>query len=160
MTACLVTVGVIITMEPAAALAHRIVMHGRGWRWHRSHHRRRVGRFERNDLFPVVFATATIGVLAAGTALGAPTVLAAGAGVTGYGIAYLVVHDLCLHGRLGGAPLVRGRYLGWLAAAHEVHHRFGAAPFGFLVPIVPSRHRAAVATLTVSGTRARTVNTS
>lgn len=147
-----------LAMEPFAALAHRAMMHRPlGWRWHRSHHARRGRRWEANDLFPVVFAAATIVVMA----LGGEEVRWAGAGVAAYGLAYALVHDVCIHGRLtGGRPLIAGRWLRWVARSHAVHHRTGGAPYGFLVPIVPARFRAATASLRVVGTRARAANTS
>jgi beta-carotene 3-hydroxylase len=148
-------------MEPAAALAHRRVMHRGGWRWHRSHHIARRGTFEKNDLFPVVAAASTIAVMAAASAADRRTVVAAGAGVSTYGLLYGLVHDVCVHGRLtGGEAVLPGRWLRWVAASHGVHHRTGGAPYGFLVPIVPARFRAATATLRGVGTRARVVNTS
>jgi beta-carotene 3-hydroxylase len=134
-----------LAMEPMAALLHRTVMHAIGWGWHRSHHQRRVGVLERNDLFPLVFAALTIIVMAIGAGTGLTDLVAAGAGVTAYGFAYLVVHDLCIHGRFVGAPVGRGRYVRWVRSAHRVHHLYGVAPYGFLSPIVPPelRRRAA-----------------
>jgi beta-carotene 3-hydroxylase len=155
----LIAVVAAVAMEPVAALAHRLVMHRRrGWAWHRSHHAARVpGRLEANDRFPVVFAGTTVLAMAAG----GRRVRIAGAGVAAYGAAYAVVHDVCIHGRLtGGAPLLRGRWLRRVADAHAVHHRWGEAPYGFLVPIVPARFRAATATLRAVGTRARVEKTS
>ena len=156
-----------VLMEPIAALTHRWLMHGRGWRWHRSHHATRGRRLEANDLFPMVFAVATIVVMAVGAAADRPLLLWAGAGVTVYGTAYLLVHDVCIHGRLGRA-VVAGPYLRWVARAHAVHHRDGRAPYGFLVPIVPTdrlgRDRSAddvtVASFRPSDRRARRVKTS
>ncbi len=159
----IVTGGAAMAMEPVAALTHRALMHRPlGWRWHRSHHRGRVagaghGRLERNDLFPVVFAAVTIGAMAAG----GPLVRAAGAGIALYGLAYAVVHDVCVHGRLtAGRPVLPVPWLRRVAAAHAVHHRTGKAPYGFLVPIVPSSERAATASLRGVDTRARVENTS
>ena len=54
-------VAAFVLMEPVAYAAHRWLMHGPGWSWHRSHHRRRSGRLERNDRYPLVFAAATVG---------------------------------------------------------------------------------------------------
>ena len=59
----------------------------------------------------------------------------AGFGVTAYGVAYVVVHDLLVHQRLGRLPLADSRYIRWVAAAHAHHHRYGAEPFGFLLPV-------------------------
>jgi beta-carotene 3-hydroxylase len=125
-------------------------MHAGGWGWHRSHHAGRVAqpqaeaRFERNDLYPVTFAAITIGAIALGSAVpGLRALRWIGAGVTAYGAAYLAVHDVCIHGRLTGAPIVRGRYLRHVAVAHAAHHRNGAEPYGFLVPVVRSGRPAA-----------------
>lgn len=177
MTAVVVALVAAACMEPAAALVHRHVMHGSGWGWHRSHHAAPRGRVEANDLFPVVFAAATIVVIAVGTAVAGLGVLVwVGAGVTAYGAAYLVVHDLCIHGRAGRA-IERGRYLRWVRGAHRIHHLYGREPYGFLFPIVPRelRDRAAragaagdgrrnaaptVATLRAVDSRARRENTS
>jgi beta-carotene 3-hydroxylase len=157
----LISVVAALAMEPFAAVAHRALMHRpTGWAWHRSHHAARAadrGRFEANDKFPLVFASVTIVVMA----LGGPAVRRAGAGVAAYGLAYALVHDVCIHGRLtGGRPVVRGRWLRWVARSHEVHHRSGAAPYGFLAPIVPARFRQATASLRPVVTRARVENTS
>lgn len=158
MSTVIITVVAAMAMEPIAALTHRALMHRPlGWRWHRSHHRGRRGRVERNDLFPVVFASVTIGAMAAG----GPFVRAAGVGIALYGLAYAVVHDVCVHGRLtGGRPVLPIPWLRKVAAAHAVHHRTGRAPYGFLVPIVPASERAATASLRGVGTRARAENTS
>jgi beta-carotene 3-hydroxylase len=151
----------LVVSEPAAALAHRLVMHRSGWAWHRSHHERRGGTLERNDRFPALFAALTIAAIAAGRATNRPKLVAVGAGVTGYGALYLLVHDVGVHGRLsGGRAVLPGAWLERLGRAHDVHHRTGAAPYGFLVPIVPGRHRTAVASLRAVETRALAANTS
>ena len=67
MTPLAVVLATIVVMEPAVALTHRFVMHGAGWAWHRSHHQPPRARFEANDLFPVVFAAVTVGVMAVGS---------------------------------------------------------------------------------------------
>jgi beta-carotene 3-hydroxylase len=154
----LLAIAALLAMEPLTAVTHRRVMHGRGMVWHASHHRRRQpddGRFERNDLFPVVFATVTIVVMAIGTAVPAlhPLVPVA-VGVTAYGVGYLFVHELYIHRRwsrfgLRFAPLDR------LVDAHALHHRFGAEPYGFLLPVVPARIRARVATSSPATARER-----
>src|SRR5262245_60270435 len=124
-------------MEPVTAATHRFVMHGVGMGLHRSHHRRRRGRWEANDAFPVMFAA----VVCTGLWLGFhepswAALVPVGAGVTLYGAAYAAVHDVYIHGRLGGRRLER------LAAAHALHHRYGDAPYGMLAPLVPARVRA------------------
>jgi len=133
----LVAVTAALAMDGVAALAHRHLMHGRGWVWHRSHHLARGRRLEANDAFPVVFAVVTATVMAAGAGgAGLRPLLWVGAGVSAYGLSYLVVHDVCIHGRLG-RPLIVGRYLRWVRDAHRIHHLYGGAPYGFLLPVVP-----------------------
>ena len=142
MTSLLIAAGAFVLMEPITAATHRWVMHGVGWTLHRSHHRRVATRFEANDVFPVVFAAIVCIGLAIGFNVdGWSALLAVGAGVTVYGIAYALVHDGYIHRRLGlfgdwrPAPLER------LADAHALHHRFNDAPYGMLVPVVPDRVR-------------------
>lgn len=131
----LVAASALVAMEPAVAALHRRVMHGPGWAWHRSHHRWQGRKIEANDLYPVLFAAATIATMAVGAAIeGLAALVWVGAGVTTYGIAYLVVHDLFIHERLGRLPGARSRYVRWVTAAHTVHHRSGREPYGFLWP--------------------------
>jgi beta-carotene 3-hydroxylase len=127
-----------LLMEPITSLVHRYVMHGFGMGWHRSHHGRRQGRFERNDLYPVVFATGTIVVMAIGATVPAlHWLLPIGIGITAYGVSYLFVHELYIHRRWSRFT-ARVRVLEPLVRAHALHHRFGGEPYGFLFPIVPT----------------------
>lgn len=129
-----------VAMEAVSYLAHRFVMHGIGMGWHRSHHRRSVSRFEKNDLFPVVFAAGTILVMTAGTTLpGLRSLFVVGVGVTLYGAAYAFVHDVYIHARLGRLPTMAP--LEWLKESHRIHHLFGAEPYGMLLPVVPKSLR-------------------
>ena len=169
-----------LAMEPVAALAQRGLMHGPGWSLHRGHHTGRRGEafdrphgWEANDLFPLTFAALTVSVMALGAGGGPRALLWVGVGVAGYGTAYLLVHDLCIHGRIR-RPFGGGRYLTWVREAHRLHHRSGRAPYGFLLPIVPAatagprrkardgetEARATVPSLRPSGTRARPAKTS
>lgn len=142
----LILVATFCAMEGVAALEHRYAMHGFAWGWHRSHHQPRSGRFERNDRFPFVFAGAAIAMFLAGTNVDALWWLVPVAtGVTLYGAVYFLVHDVYIHGRLGGHHLPRMAPLDRLADAHALHHRFNGAPYGMLAPVVPAdiRRRAA-----------------
>jgi beta-carotene 3-hydroxylase len=132
-------------MEAVSYALHRWVMHGFGMVWHRSHHRARQGRFERNDLFPVCFSAVGVTLFALATmgpAIGA--LLWVAIGVTAYGACYMVVHDVHIHGRLG-VRLPRTAYLDWVREAHALHHRFGGEPYGMLLPVVPRALRARAA---------------
>lgn len=136
-----------VLMEPLTALTHRYVMHGIGVALHRSHHRRvRPGespqRWEANDAYPVMFAAVVMLGFAAGfnvSGLGALVPL--GIGITAYGMAYALVHDVYIHRRI---PMFGDRQLPGLerlAAAHRVHHDRNGAPYGMLVPVLARSSR-------------------
>lgn len=122
-------------MEPVAYATHRWVMHGVGWGWHASHHAARPTTFERNDLYPVTFASVTIVATAVASRRRWRPVLAVAAGVTAYGAAYSVVHEIYAHRR---APALRrpAAPLEMLGSRHMRHHRRGGEPYGMLAPLV------------------------
>jgi beta-carotene 3-hydroxylase len=137
-----------VAMEGVTYLVHRFVMHGFGVVLHIDHHRvRKAGsRFERNDLYPVAFASVVCAAFAVGFNVArfswlVPVCL----GMTAYGAAYAFVHDVAIHGRLGRSRPLRSATLQLLADAHALHHRFNGEPYGMLFPIVPAelRQRAA-----------------
>ncbi len=131
-----------LLMEPVAYLAHRFVMHGVGAGWHHSHHRTRRTTFEANDLYPVVMAAVTVVAFALGSAVAGLSVLTPVAvGVTLYGAAYLVVHDLAIHRRIPRLPVPDVRIVAWWRESHRIHHLWGGEPFGFLAPVVPAALR-------------------
>jgi beta-carotene 3-hydroxylase len=137
-----------VLMEPVAYAVHRWVMHGPGRTLHRSHHRPPAGRLEANDLFPVAFASLagvalTVGFNVPGYAWLVPV----GTGVTLYGLAYGLVHDGIVHGRLPAIRRLSNPYLRALADAHRVHHLFGGEPYGMLAPLVPARLRSRAAAI-------------
>jgi beta-carotene 3-hydroxylase len=72
-------------MEVFSIVAHKYVMHGFGWAWHRSHHEPRTGWFEKNDLYALVFAGVAIALIYAGATLGHHPLEWIGAGMTAYG---------------------------------------------------------------------------
>ena len=134
-------------MEPVTYAVHRWVMHGPGRSLHRSHHHAATGPLEANDLFPVMFASMVGVALVVGFNVpGYGWLVPVGTGVTLYGLAYGVVHDGVIHGRIPAVRRASARYLRWLADAHRVHHLFGGEPYGMLAPLVPAllRSRAAL----------------
>ena len=131
-----------VLMEPITAATHRFVMHGVGRRLHRSHHVPTGARFERNDLFPVMFASIVmLGMWAGFNSDGLEVLVPIGVGVTLYGAAYALVHDGWIHQRVGWFANRRVATLDRLAEAHRMHHRHNGAPFGMLMPIVPRELR-------------------
>lgn len=145
-TSSLLVLAAFAVMEPVTAATHRWVMHGIGERLHRSHHRTRAGRWEANDAFPVMFAAVVcVGLWVGFNRPGWAGLVPVGVGVTLYGVAYAIVHDVYIHGRLALFGGRRIAVLERLAAAHRVHHLYSGAPYGMLLPIVPRelRERAA-----------------
>lgn len=140
-TGVLLAVAAFVAMEGVSYLAHRVVMHGAGMVWHRSHHVPTGSRFERNDLFPLCFSTVAVALFAVATMGPAiAPLLWVGIGVTAYGATYLFVHEVYIHRRLPVRvpPLA---YLEWLRSAHRVHHRTGGEPYGMLLPLVSRERR-------------------
>jgi len=141
-TSLVLAIAAFVVMEPVTAATHRWIMHGIGERLHRSHHRVRPTRWEANDAFPVMFAAVVCSGLWVGfNQPGWSGLVPVGVGVTLYGLAYALVHDVYIHGRVS---LFGGRHwplLDRLAAAHRIHHLYGGAPYGMLAPVVPRELR-------------------
>lgn len=133
----------VLAMETVAAAIHRFVGHGPGWALHQDHHDPGPGRLERNDAIPLVMALAAMVAFRLGLTVPAYAWLASVAlGVTLYGLAYALVHDVYIHRRLPILPR-RLRWLEPLRRAHLDHHRHGGAPYGVLVPMRPRTARTA-----------------
>ncbi|WP_407315817.1 sterol desaturase family protein [Pseudomonas sp. nanlin1] len=131
----LVFLATLIGMEGFALVAHKYVMHGWGWGWHRSHHEPRTGWFEKNDLYAVVFALFAIVLIALGNQ-GVHPLEWIGAGMTAYGLLYFLVHDGLVHKRWPFKYVPRNGYLKRLYQAHLMHHavegKHRCVSFGFL----------------------------
>jgi beta-carotene 3-hydroxylase len=129
-----IVVTTVVAMELVAAGVHRFIMHGWGWRWHRSHHEPRAGVFEENDLFGLLFAGASLILFMLGGRW--PLLWWVGLGMLAYGLLYAVLHDGFVHRRLPMPRLPRNTYLKRLIQAHRLHHatreREGAVSYGFL----------------------------
>ncbi len=124
-------------MEFVAWFTHKYVMHGFLWVLHKDHHVPHKGRFEKNDLFVVFFATPAVVSMVIGINTGNWTVIAAGAGITLYGICYTLFHDVMFHKRLRWLKIpTRAAYLKRIINAHRNHHssteQERAKAFGFL----------------------------
>lgn len=134
-------------MEFVAWASHKYIMHGFGWGWHRDHHQRHDGFFERNDLYALVGAAMSISMFA----LGSPLVMGAaawepatwiGLGILVYGIVYTLIHDGLVHQRWFRYVPRRG-YLKRVVQAHNLHHathgKEGGVSFGFVIARHPDR---------------------
>ncbi len=146
----LIVLATIAAMEWVAWASHKHIMHKWGWGWHRDHHERHDGFFEKNDLYAIVGAAMSISLFA----IGSPLVLGDGAwwpgtwiglGVLGYGIIYTAVHDGLVHQRWFRYVPRRG-YLKRLVQAHHLHHatvgKEGGVSFGFVWAEDPAKLKA------------------
>ena len=136
-----------IAMEFVAWFAHRYIMHGFGWGWHRDHHRKHDGFFEKNDLYALFGAALSLGLFIIGDrAMAGPFYWEPGTymglGVMLYGIVYTLIHDGLVHQRWFRYVPRRG-YMKRLVQAHHLHHvthsKEGGVSFGFVFARDPNR---------------------
>ena len=146
----LIVFATVLAMEWVAWASHKYIMHGFAWAWHRDHHEPHDNLLEKNDLFAIVGAVASISMFA----IGSPMVLGSGAwwpgtwiglGILFYGIIYTLVHDGLVHQRYFQWVPKRG-YAKRLVQAHKLHHatvgKEGGVSFGFVVARDPARLKA------------------
>jgi beta-carotene 3-hydroxylase len=124
-------------MEWYAWFMHKYVMHGFLWVLHEDHHRYHESWLEKNDLFTLFFSSIAIVIIYYGTTCAMPFVLAAGIGVTLYGVCYFLFHDVMFHRRIRFLKLKPWtKYLRRIINAHATHHQKfyqqQAVAFGFL----------------------------
>ncbi|MEZ4436370.1 MAG: beta-carotene hydroxylase [bacterium] len=133
-----VLVGVACAMELWAMLLHGRLWHGALWPTHESHHVPRRGWFEFNDVFAVFHAGVAMFLIIYGFESDhgrwSHLMIAAGFGMSAFGLAYFTVHDGFIHGRLPVEWLSRFGFMRRVRNAHRVHHtREHAAPFGLFL---------------------------
>lgn len=137
----LIVIGVFLAMEAATWVLHKYVMHGFLWFLHRDHHdHSNEGPLERNDWFFLIFATPAIILLYFGVKAGMNHLFYIGIGITLYGMAYFLVHDMFIHQRAKVLKHTENPYLLSIRRAHKQHHKHlgkeDGECFGFLwVPI-------------------------
>lgn len=139
------TLGTTAFMEFVAWWAHKYVMHGWGWAWHRDHHEPHDKRFEGNDLYAVVFSVLSIALFAIGRWVYTPVWYVA-LGILLYGLIYTFIHDGLVHQRYPWKWVPKRGYFKRVVQAHKVHHavmtREGAVSFGFVWAMDPQKlHR-------------------
>lgn len=132
----LIVLAAFLGMEFMAWFSHKYIMHGLLWHLHRDHHEpHKNQRFEKNDLFFLIFAAPAIVCFYIGVPdLSAPFWIAVG--ITLYGIAYFFVHDVFIHRRAKIFRNTNSPYLRAIRKAHKVHHkhlsRYPGECFGML----------------------------
>ncbi len=124
-----------VAMEGVAWAMHKYVLHGFLWFLHKSHHTRHNHIFEWNDLFFAYYgALAMLFFYFSSNAIDYKFWI--GAGITLYGVAYFVIHDVFIHRRIKFFGKTSNVYLRALNMAHKVHHKsghkYGSEAFGML----------------------------
>ena len=113
-----------IGMEGVAWLSHKYIMHGLLWRLHRDHHKKDTyGFFEENDFFFLIFAIPGIAGLFFGMLNEYNFLFYIGLGITIYGTAYFLVHDIFIHQRFKIFRNSDSAYLKAIRRAHKMHHK-------------------------------------
>jgi beta-carotene 3-hydroxylase len=110
-------------MEGVTWLTHKYVMHGFLWYLHEDHHNPRKQIFEKNDAFFFIFAIPGWLCIMLGSMQQAWWVVSIGAGITLYGFAYFLVHDVIIHQRFKWFSRSNSRYVKTIRWAHKMHHK-------------------------------------
>lgn len=124
----LIDIGIVLLtfcfMECVTWLTHKYIMHGLFWNLHEDHHNKAHTFFEKNDYFFVIFASISMVFFALGTYVtGLGFLFYIGIGITLYGFAYFMVHDILIHQRFKLFSRTNNFYFRALRKAHKVHHK-------------------------------------
>ncbi len=130
-----------LLMEGITWLVHKYIMHGVLWYLHRDHHdHSHEGHLEKNDYFFLIFALPAIALMYLGSRQEFNYLFFVGLGITLYGFAYFLVHDIFIHQRITFLKNSQNFYFKAIRRAHKQHHKHivkeNGECFGFLwVPI-------------------------
>ncbi len=140
----LIVLVTVAAMEFVAWSAHKYIMHGPGWAWHRDHHEPHDGFWEKNDLYGIVGAITAISLFTYGYYYSL-TLWWVAMGITVYGMIYTFIHDGLVHQRFMRWVPKRG-YAKRLVQAHKLHHatigKQGGVSFGFVWARDPAKLKA------------------
>jgi len=123
LTHLLITVVTFISMEFVAWFTHKYVMHGLLWVLHRDHHVGKEGFFERNDTFFLIFAIPGASLSILGALAHYDYKFFMGIGITLYGLAYFLIHDIFIHQRFKLFRNAGSSYFSAIRRAHKMHHK-------------------------------------
>jgi beta-carotene 3-hydroxylase len=118
-----VFVATFFAMEFAAWSAHKYLMHGLMWYFHRDHHQAEPGFFEKNDVFFLIFAIPSWLCIMLGLMNGVDVAVWIGAGIAVYGACYFFVHDVFIHQRFPWFKRSNHPYFMAIRKAHKIHHK-------------------------------------
>lgn len=109
-------------MEFMAWFTHKYIMHGLLWYLHKDHHQVEPGFFEKNDAFFLIFAVPSAYCYMTGLMYN-DFRLYIGIGISLYGFAYFLVHDIIIHQRFKIFTHLDNRYVKAIRRAHKMHHK-------------------------------------
>ena len=112
-----------LLMEGVTWLTHKYIMHGFLWFLHKDHHQPGKGFFEKNDFFFLIFAIPGWLCIMLGWSHAHWWVVSIGAGITMYGAAYFLVHEVIIHQRFKFFSRSNNTYVKTIRWAHKMHHR-------------------------------------
>lgn len=138
----LLIIGTFFFMEFMAWFTHKFVMHGLGWYFHKDHHQKEPGFFEKNDVFFLIFAVPSWLFIMFGMMAGNDWRVYVGIGIAVYGLCYFLVHDVFIHRRFNWFKHSDNFYLRAIRKAHKVHHKHLSKEEGecFGMLIVPFKY--------------------
>ncbi len=137
----LIIIATFLFMEFMAWFTHKFVMHGFLWYLHKDHHQVEPGFFEKNDAFFLIFAIPSAYCYVTGLMF-ADFRLYIGIGISLYGFAYFVIHEIIIHQRFKLFTHTNNHYVRAIRRAHKIHHKhlgkYQGENFGML--IVPLKY--------------------
>ena len=112
-------------MEFMAWFSHKYIMHGFLWILHKDHHKRENANsfFERNDTFFLIFAIPSMLLFISFGIFQISALLYIAIGISTYGVAYFLVHDVFIHQRIKWLRTIDNSYFRAIRRAHKVHHK-------------------------------------
>lgn len=120
----LIVIITFIMMEGVAWFTHKYIMHGLLWSLHHDHHKKETTSFfEKNDFFFLIFAIPGMLGLLLGSLNGFNTLFWIGLGITLYGFAYFLIHDVFIHQRFKWLRNTDTVYFRAIRRAHKMHHK-------------------------------------
>lgn len=127
-----------VLTEISAWANHKYLMHGLMWYFHSDHHKRdHDSRFERNDVFFLMYAVPSWLCIMFGMMNGYAWYTWVGFGIALYGLAYFFVHDVIIHQRFKILTKSNNLYILALRRAHKMHHKhvgkYDGESFGMLL---------------------------